>query len=83
MLHEQENPPVPPSDWQAFREAHPPFLIEEVIDRSEARLPDWFVPSAPGVAIASDYLLRQAGAKSRALPTIVRPMIRLAPLSDG
>jgi hypothetical protein len=48
------------SDWQTFRKEFSPLLIGEVIDRSEIKLPDWFVPLARGVAIASDTLLRKA-----------------------
>jgi hypothetical protein len=36
-------------------------FISEVIDRSECRIPDWFVPLARGAAIASPALLWRAG----------------------
>ena len=40
-------------------------LIDEVIDRSECRMPNWFVPLARGAAIASPALLRLAGPSPR------------------
>jgi len=65
MMHEDGHPNVPFSDWQAFlawqKSRISPSPIEEVIDRNEAKLPDWSVPLARGVAIASDELLGQAG----------------------
>jgi hypothetical protein len=51
---------VPLSDWEAFRDAPPRDLIEEVIDRSETELPADFVPKARGVALPSRSLLRRA-----------------------
>ena len=63
-MFEQGHPNVSLSDWQAFiaTETSRRSLIGEVVDRSECGcLPDWFVPLARGVAIASDALLRQAG----------------------
>jgi hypothetical protein len=60
MLYDVGHPSVPMSDWQTFRKEFSPLLIGEVIDRSEIKLPDWFVPLARGVAIASDTLLRKA-----------------------
>jgi hypothetical protein len=54
-------PHITISDWQTFRKKFPPNVIREVIDRSEIKLPEWFVPLARGVAIASDTLLRKAG----------------------
>jgi hypothetical protein len=47
--------------WQGFQSHPPTVLIAEVIERSKTELPDWFVPWAPGVVIASDYLLQAAG----------------------
>lgn len=45
-----------------IRKTLPSRLIDEVIDRNEcSRLPDWFVPLAPGVLIASDKLLLEVG----------------------
>jgi hypothetical protein len=61
MLNDLEHPNVSLSDWQKFRMEFFPRLIEQVLDRDEARLPEWFVPLARGVAIASDTLLRKAG----------------------
>ena len=57
-----DHPDVTLSDWQTFHKEFPPHLIDEVTDRNECGcLPDWFVPLARGVAIASDELLRKAG----------------------
>jgi hypothetical protein len=54
-------------DWQSFKGYNLPTsarrLIDDVIDRSEAGLPDWFAPWAPGVVIAGSYLLEAAGYK--------------------
>ena len=61
MLYDVGHPSVPMSDWQTFRKEFSPLLIGEVIDRSEINLPDWFVPLARGVAIASDALLLMSG----------------------
>lgn len=61
MIYDVGHPQVTLSDWQTFRKEFSPLLIGEVIDRSEIKLPDWFVPLARGVAIASDTLLRKAG----------------------
>jgi hypothetical protein len=60
MFHDVDHPRVPLSDWQTFKNC-PPRLIGEVIDRTEAQLPDWFVPLARGVALPSDALLRSVG----------------------
>jgi hypothetical protein len=49
------------SEWQTFLKEPPPHLIAELIDRRKIGLPDWFVPFARGVAIASNALLRDAG----------------------
>jgi hypothetical protein len=48
--------------WQAFLSHGPsPYLVAEVIPRSNTELPACFVPWAPAIVIASDYLLRAAG----------------------
>jgi hypothetical protein len=60
MILEVGHPNVPLADWQAFRKECWPSTIKEVIDRSEIKLPDWFVPLARGIAIASDHLLHRA-----------------------
>jgi hypothetical protein len=52
---------IPLSEWEAFRDAPPRDLIEKVIDRSETELPDYCVPLARGVAMASGTLLERAG----------------------
>jgi hypothetical protein len=61
MLRCLDHPNVALPDWRRFRAEYKPRLIEQVIDRGEARLPAWFMPLARGVAIASDTLLRKAG----------------------
>jgi hypothetical protein len=61
MTDEIEYPNVTRSDWHKFSQEFWPRPIDQVIDRNEARLPDWLVPWARGVAIASDTLLRNAG----------------------
>src|SRR5262249_17779753 len=60
MFHDTDHPNVSLSDWERFLKELPSHLIAEVIDRSFT-IPDWFVPLARGVAIASDALLRKAG----------------------
>ena len=61
MFYDIGHPHVTPSDWHAFLKEFSPHLADEVINRSETDLPDWFVPLARGVAIASDALLRKVG----------------------
>jgi hypothetical protein len=68
MADEDDHPDVTLSDWQCFLaskkfcEEFPLLLIDEVADRDECGcLPNWFVPLARGVVIASDELLRRAG----------------------
>ena len=61
MFYDADHPDVSLSDWQTFVRECPSDLIAELIDRSEIGLPDWFVPLARGVGIASDALLRKAG----------------------
>jgi hypothetical protein len=61
MFHDTDHPDVSISDWRKFLTEIPPHLIAEIIDRSEAKLPDCFVPLARGVSIASDALLRMVG----------------------
>jgi hypothetical protein len=60
MLHDFHQPQVSRSDWQKLDREFSPF-IAEVIDRDQAKLPDWLVPVAHGVFTASDALLRKAG----------------------
>jgi hypothetical protein len=61
MFRDEGHPDVSPSDCNMFRNEFSPYLIEEVIDRSEIKLPDRFVPLARGVAIPSSYPLGRAG----------------------
>ena len=61
MFYDVERPEITLLEWERFCEEFPPHLIEDVIDRDKACLPDWFMPLAWGVAIASDELLREAG----------------------
>lgn len=50
---------------EGFRKRRPTVLISKVIERSKTDLPSWFVPWAPAVVIASDYLLEAAGHRPR------------------
>jgi hypothetical protein len=65
MMFEEGHPNVTLEDWQAFIEwqkiCKQWSVIDKVIDRSECCIPDWFVPLARGVAIASDALMRRVG----------------------
>ena len=61
MFYNIGHPNITPSDWETFRDNFSAFVIDQVIDRHEAGLPEWFVPLARGVAIPSHELLRQAG----------------------
>jgi hypothetical protein len=56
-----EHPHVPLSDWRAFVKDCSPNVIDQVIERHECCLPEWFVPLARGGAIAGDALLRKVG----------------------
>ena len=47
-------------DWQSFR-SNKHISIAQVVRRRNAKLPPDFVPWAPAIAIASEYLLRAAG----------------------
>jgi hypothetical protein len=69
MFSELDHSHISPSDWRKFCLDFPRHLIDQVIDREEAKLPDWFVPSARGVALASEELLRAAGHR----PGMYRP----------
>jgi hypothetical protein len=60
MFCNADHPAVPLPDWRTFVRDFPTDLIAEVIDQSKLGLPSWFVPSARGVAIASNVLLRGA-----------------------
>jgi hypothetical protein len=62
MFRDEQHPDVSLSDWECFRKEFSPYLIEKVLDRSLADLPDWFVPLARGAATPSRYLLgKRAG----------------------
>ena len=68
MMFEEGYTIISHTDWMGFCVWHksqkdfPSHLIDELVDRGECGcIPDWFVPLARGVAIASDALLRQAG----------------------
>lgn len=69
MFYDPDHPDVSLSEWRTFTREYPLHLVAEVIDRSEVTVPDWFVPLARGVAIASDALLRDAGHR----PGMCRP----------
>jgi hypothetical protein len=61
IFSDPEHPNTSPANWKNFQDAFSPLLIERLVDRSATQLPDWFVPLARGVAIASPSLLRHAG----------------------
>jgi hypothetical protein len=61
MFSDEQHPHVSLSVWDAFQRWGSPYLIEKVLDRSETRLPGWYLPLARGAAIPSSYLLRRAG----------------------
>jgi hypothetical protein len=50
---------------EGFQNNLPTVLISKVIERSKTELPDRFVPWAPAVVIASNYLLEAAGHRPR------------------
>jgi hypothetical protein len=70
MFYEEGHPDVTLKDWQGFKawqkscKILPLHHIDEVIDRSETKLPDRVLPLARGGAIASTALLRKAGYRS-------------------
>src|SRR5262249_9697675 len=47
--------------WPAFIRQQPSYLLAAVIDRGKTEMPNDFCQWAPGLVIASDYLLRAAG----------------------
>lgn len=68
MFYEDDHPDVTLSEWQGYSawqkylKEFPVYLVDQIIDRSECGcLPEWYVPLARGVIIASDALLHQAG----------------------
>jgi hypothetical protein len=61
MIYEPGHPHTTLPDWRIFLKEFSPFVIEEVIDRCQIGLPDWFVPLARGAAIPSATLLGKAG----------------------
>jgi len=61
LLNQFGHPDVPLRDWNAFRAGFSPFYLDEVINRDEVHLPEWFMPLARGVATPSDALLRRVG----------------------
>ena len=69
MLNNLGHPNVSLSDWQKFGRDFSPFAIDDVLERDEAGLPEWFLPMARGVVVASDHLLSRAGYR----PGIRRP----------
>ena len=85
MIYAPAHPNVALSDWHSFREGFPPRPISEVIDRSEILLPDWFVPLARGVAIASKDLLHSAAyyPGQNARPAGARPSVTFCQVCTG
>jgi hypothetical protein len=61
MSNKFAQPDVSLSDWKKFRKEASPFTFDKILDRHKARLPDWFLPFARGVAIPSYRLLHQIG----------------------
>ena len=61
MFNEDQYPIVPLSGWRTFQKEFSPFIVDQVIDRENTRLPDWFMPLARGIVIPSKYLLRRVG----------------------
>jgi hypothetical protein len=61
MTPDEFHPDISLADWRTFSNEVSPFVIEEVIDRSIAHMPSWFLPLARGAAVPSSYLLRSAG----------------------
>ena len=61
MFHDAERPDITLSDWDRLREKFPGALISQMLNREDAGVPDWFMPMAWGIAIASDELLHEAG----------------------
>lgn len=67
MFNDVDHPNVSLAEWQDFLAQQksckepPMHLIEEVIDRSQCCVANWFVPLARGAAVASDTLLRKVG----------------------
>ena len=59
MIMERRNAVL--KGWHSFLKQPSPYLIAEVVERSKTELPDDFVPWAPGIMIASDYLLQATG----------------------
>ena len=55
-------------DWQVFLNHPLPSSIAEIIERKEAQLKADFVPWAPGIVVASDYLLRTAESSNSRRP---------------
>ena len=53
MVDDDCHPDVSLSDWKAFRNWVSPYPFEKVLDRSETRLPHWYLPLARGAAIPS------------------------------
>ena len=51
------------TDWAHFLKDRSPFVIAEVIERSNTELPNDFTPWAPGIVTPSDYLLRAVGSR--------------------
>jgi hypothetical protein len=61
--------------------ASAPILFKEPLDRSEAGLPDWYMPWASGVLLPSDEVIRHATENRPA--TLLRRRWTLFPKSEG
>jgi len=51
--------------WQSFLKQRSTYSIGKIVNRRNTKLPPNFVPWAPGIVMASDYLLRLAGYHSK------------------
>jgi hypothetical protein len=61
MQYEAGNTDMSLAEWQTLRHYPPRHLFDEVIDRSELSLPDWYLPLARGGVVPSEPLLEQVG----------------------
>src|ERR1700756_4620577 len=64
MVYDDCHPDVSLRDWEAFRDWVSPHPFDQVLDRSQAQLPNWYLPLARGAAIPNQRLLSWAGYRS-------------------
>lgn len=58
MLNDHDHPTVPLSDWQTFKTEFSRHRFQDVIDRSEIALPEWFMPSTWGAVVPSAQIMK-------------------------